>query len=127
MTITQRILGALLLGGLLFSACAPSSPGTPSFVPPEQTRTPENTPTALPTREKYAPGQLVDYNAQSGDTLPALAAHFNTTEAEIRTANPPIPDQVTTLPPGFPMKIPIYYESLWGAPNHILPDNAFVN
>jgi murein DD-endopeptidase MepM/ murein hydrolase activator NlpD len=69
---------------------------------------------------------LVDYIAQSGDTLPALAAHFNTTETEIRAANPTIPDPVTTLPPGFPMKIPIYYQSLWGAPAHIIPDNAFV-
>src|SRR5574340_748453 len=39
-------------------------------------------PTALPTREPYPPGTLVSYIAQSGDTLPALASHFNTTEAE---------------------------------------------
>ncbi len=127
MTISHRIIGALLVGGLLFSACIPASSEVSSTISPIQSLTSENTPTALPTREKYAPGQLVDYIAQSGDTLPALAAHFNTTEAEIRSANPTIPDPVTTLPPGFPMKIPIYYESLWGAPNHILPDNAFVN
>jgi LasA protease len=127
MSKSHRILGAILLGGLLLSACFTTEPGASASLPATQAPTVENTPTALPTREKFAPGQLVDYIAQSGDTLPALAAHFNTTETEIRTANPSIPDPVTTLPPGFPMKIPIYYESLWGAPVHILPDNAFVN
>jgi hypothetical protein len=60
-------------------------------------------PTATPTlivtataislldRPQYTPGELVDYAAQTGDTLPALAAHFNTTIAEIRTANPQCP------------------------------------
>jgi LasA protease len=42
-----------------------------------------------------------------GDTLPALAAHFNTSVEKIRAANPEIPPIVTTLPPGMPMKIPI--------------------
>ena len=84
-------------------------------------------PTPLPTRPAYSPGELVDYTVQTGDTLPALAAHFNTTVKEIRTANPVIPDDATTLPPGMPMKIPIYYEALWGSPFHILPDDLFVN
>ncbi len=75
----------------------------------------------------YAPGELVDYQAQSGDTLPALAAHFNTTIAEIRAANPEIPDDATTMPPGMPMKIPIYYLPLWGTPFKILPDSLYVN
>ncbi len=83
--------------------------------------------TPLPTRPVYSPGELVDYIAQSGDTLPALAAHFNTTEREIRAANPIIPQNVTTLPPGLPMKIPIYFQPLWGSPYQILPDSLFVN
>jgi LasA protease len=83
--------------------------------------------TPLPVRPRYSPGQLVDYVAQTGDTLPGLAAHFNTTEKEIRSANPVIPNDVTTLPPGFPMKIPIYYVSLWGSPYQILPDWLFIN
>jgi LasA protease len=78
-------------------------------------------------RPAYQPGQLVDYIAQTGDTLPALADHFNTTTSEIREANPSIPDNVTTLPPGFPMQIPIYYRSLWGNPFQIIPDSLFVN
>lgn len=84
-------------------------------------------PTALPTREPYPPGTMVEYIAQTGDSLPALAAHFNTTEAEIRKANPVIPGDATTMPPGFPMQIPIYYKPLWGTPYQILPDSLFIN
>jgi murein DD-endopeptidase MepM/ murein hydrolase activator NlpD len=96
------------------------------------TSTPNPKPTAvqitpLPTRPLYTPGQLVDYVAQSGDTLPALAARFNTTEKEIRDANPVIPADATTMPPGFPMKIPIYYQPFWSSPYQILPDSLFVN
>lgn len=82
--------------------------------------------TALPQREAYPPGQYVDYIARAGDTLPGLAAHFNTTIKEIHEANAIIPDDASTMPQGFPMKIPIYYQSLWGTPFQILPDNLFV-
>ena len=34
-------------------------------------------------RPLYAPGELVDYTAQAGDTLPVLAVRFNTTVEEI--------------------------------------------
>jgi murein DD-endopeptidase MepM/ murein hydrolase activator NlpD len=81
----------------------------------------------LTERPVYAPGELVDYIAQTGDTLPALAVRFNTTEQEIRQANPIIPDTATTMPPGMPMKIPIYYLPLWGSSFQILPDSLFVN
>jgi len=115
---------------LVSSGCVPVEPqSVPGFQ--EFTPTPENTPTPaitpLPTREPFEPGQLVDYIAQTGDTLPALAAHFNTTEQEIRQANPIIPEVVTTLPPGLPMKIPIYYLPLWGSPYQMIPDELFVN
>ena len=83
--------------------------------------------TPLPTRPLHYPGQLVDYTAQTGDTLPALAARFNTTEQEIRAANSVIPSNATTMPPGFPMKIPIYYQPFWSSPFQILPDSLFVN
>ena len=69
----------------------------------------------------------MDYTVQSGDTLPALAQHFNTSIPEIREANPIIPENATTLPPGMPMKIPIYYLPLWGTPNQIIPDSHYVN
>ena len=95
-------------------------PSTPSKVP---------TPTspATPARPHYPPGQLVDYIAQSGDSLSALAAHFNTTVAEIRKANPQIPAETTTMPPSMPMKIPIYYLPFWGTTVQILPDSQYVD
>lgn len=83
--------------------------------------------TPLPTRPAYQPGELIDYTAQAGDTLPALASHFNTSIEELREANPIIPEDVTTLPPGMPMKIPIYYAPLWGTSYQILPDSHFIN
>lgn len=83
--------------------------------------------TPVPTRPAYSPGELVDYLVQTGDTLPALASRFNTSIPELREANPIIPENVTTLPPGMPMKIPIYYVPLWGTPYQILPDSHFIN
>lgn len=118
-----------LLFILLVSACAPASqlPATQAAAPLEaELPTPAAAYTPIPTRAPFEPGELVDYTAQTGDTLPALAARFNTSEAEIRAANPVIPEQVTTLPPGFPMKIPIYYKALWGSSYQILPDSLFV-
>ncbi len=85
------------------------------------------TPTPLPQRPRYAPGTLVEYEAQPGDTLPALAAHFHTTVEAIRKANPHLPLTLTTLPPGEPLQIPIYYLPTWGSPFKILPDPLFVN
>lgn len=108
-------------------ATAGQTPPTPETPRNEEFPTPAAVFTPIPSRPPYDPGQLVDYLAQTGDTLPALAARFNTTEAEIRAANPVIPLDATTMPPGFPMKIPIYYKALWGTPYQILPDSLFVN
>ncbi|GAP14130.1 membrane proteins related to metalloendopeptidases [Longilinea arvoryzae] len=69
----------------------------------------------------------VDQSAGPVTTLPALAARFNTTEKEIRAANSVLPEHVTTLPAGLPLKIPIYYEPFWGSSFEILPDSLFVN
>jgi LasA protease len=109
-------------------ACVPQISMTPVYsieTQVSETVTPIITP--LATRPLYSPGELVAYIAQTGDTLIALAAHFNTTEKEIRQANPILPQDVTTLPPGLPMKIPIYYQPLWGNPYQILPDSLFIN
>jgi LasA protease len=114
--------------GLVFllAACLPQSGAlTPARL--EATPTPGPTTTALPSRPQYNPGELVDYIAQSGDTLPALAVHFNTTIEEIREANPDIPIDATTMPSGMPMKIPIYYLPFWGTTFQIMPDSQFVN
>ena len=103
-----------------------------SFISPDKTIIPttENlNPAILPvtTRPIFSPGELVDYIAQNGDTLPALASHFNTTVSEIRANNPVLPENVTTLPSGLPLKIPIYYQPLWGSSFQILPDSLFIN
>lgn len=128
------IRGVFLLLGLMLSACAtPTNAGvatrpTASVIDLSPTETPAlPEPTPFPTRPEYAPGELVDYTAQTGDTLPALAARFNTTVPQILNANPFIPTTATTMPPGMPMKIPIYYKPLWGTPYQIIPDGLFVN
>src|SRR5215216_452486 len=111
---------------VLIASCAPGSTGINigNMITPIP-------PTAIPAptsgRPEYAPGELVDYIAQNGDTVPALAKRFNTTEEEIMQANPVIPHEATTMPPGFPMKIPIYYLPLWGTAYQSIPDHAFVN
>ena len=124
-----RPVQALVLALFLFTACAPvANPVQLPAQPVENlTGIEQPLPTAQPTRPAYPPGTLVEYTAQMGDTLPALAAHFNTTEAEIRAANSILPEHVTTLPAGLPMQIPIYYEPFWGSPFQVLPDSHFVN
>jgi LysM repeat protein len=129
--LIQRALQVLVITTLLVTSCnlqqdanAPSSSETMQVATGE---IPAVNQTPLPTRERYKPGELVDYTAQTGDTLPALAARFNTSVNEILQANPQIPTDATTMPPGMPMKIPIYYLSLWASPFKIIPDTAFVN
>lgn len=121
---------SILMVLVILAACAPAqrSGVNMAAVPGQATPTSSTpAPTALPTRPPFEPGELVDYTVQTGDTLPALAAHFNTTEREIRANNPILPRDVTTLPPGMPMKIPIYYQPLWGSSFQIVPDVVFVN
>ncbi|MCL5429825.1 MAG: LysM peptidoglycan-binding domain-containing protein [Chloroflexi bacterium] len=125
----------ILALSLLLSACAPQ---TEAILPTAATSTPSATPspiptetlipsTPLPTRPAYDPGTLVEYTAQNGDNLIALAARFNTSIEEILVANPIIPDSATTLPAGLPMQIPIYYRAYWGSAYRIIPDSQFVN
>jgi hypothetical protein len=83
--------------------------------------------TAIPSREPFPPGTIFEYISQTGDTLGSVASHFNTSEGEIRGANPQLPDDVTTFPPGFPLQVPSYYVPLTGSPFQILPDSEVVN
>ncbi len=122
----------IILFILVFTSagCLPEANAAPNAAQPAASPTAKAEPiaiTPLPTRPIYAPGQLVDYTAQTGDTLPALAVRFNTSVAEIRAANPIIPDDATTMPPGMPMKIPIYYQPFWSSPYEMLPDSLFIN
>ena len=111
---------------LAISSCAPqAAPGSlENIITP---LVPTEMPAPTSGRPEYAPGELVDYIAQNGDALPSLAARFNTTVDEIMEANPVIPQDATTMPPGFPMKIPIYYLPLWGTAYQSIPDHAFSN
>jgi LasA protease len=135
MTLRQNVKGSVIptiLGGglalsLVLSACSALEPAAdhgPLFLSfPTATTSPQEG----SERPEYSPGELVDYTAQTGDTLANLAVHFNTTVEEILRENPIIPADATTLPPGLPMSIPIYYEPLWGTQFQILPNCAFVN
>jgi LasA protease len=128
------LLTLLVQIALLLSACQPqvasfSSGVAAENVAPQQADVTPAGPalTPLPPRPVYSPGELVDYTAQTGDTLPILALRFNTSVDEIRQANTFIPQSATTMPPGMPMKIPIYYTPFWGTPFKIMPDSLFIN
>ena len=130
--------GLFLVVCMLLSACQPG-PAAALFAPtptvssakPDQSLVDAGKlvlePTPYPTRPMYGPGELVDYTAQAGDTIQALAARFNTSADEILAANTFIPKEASTMPAGMPMKIPIYYAPFWGSPYQILPDSLFVN
>ena len=134
LTMLIIVLLALSLGitGCVSSSASSEASQQRASHPAEQQPTPAATQlsitvTPVLARPIYSPGELVDYTAQTGDTLPALAAHFNTTVAEILRANDFIPESATTMPPGMPMKIPIYYAPFWGSSFQIIPDSLFVN
>jgi murein DD-endopeptidase MepM/ murein hydrolase activator NlpD len=125
----RKLFYPLILMIFMLAACAPTSQPTMILPTLEQAVETPSIPdmTPFPTRPVYEPGELVAYTAQTGDTLDALAVRFNTSVEEIRRANESIPDGATTMPPGMPMQIPIYYRPLWGNPHQIIPDSIFIN
>lgn len=116
----------LMLLAVLLAACAPASAPQP-VSRPDATSSAQVSPTPIPVRTIFPPGQVFDYLAQPGDTLPAIASHFSTTEAEIRAENPGLPDPMTTLPAGFLVRVPAYYRPLTSSAFHIVPDSEAVN
>ncbi len=123
-----RLAAAALL--LAVSACLPEDevrpPGQPdATAATAATAVPASTP--LPTRNPIVPGQITPYAAQSGDTLEAIASHFNTTVDAIRVANAGLPRTVTTLTPGQVLRVPTYFAPFTGTPFRILPDSEVVN
>jgi LasA protease len=126
---TNTLMTVITMTVMVLTSCS-SQPNSPAInVTPAQLSEiePALISTPLPTRRSYTPGELVDYIAQTGDTLPALALRFNTNVDEILAANTFIPREATTMPPGMPIKIPIYYRALWGSTFQIIPDHAYVN
>ncbi len=122
----SRITVLLVCLGMLASACLPANPAADTTVIPEEPILVVSA-TPLPTRGPHSPGQIFEYLAQSGDTLPAIASHFNTTVDEIRAENPDLPEAITTLPAGYPLLVPAYYSPLTGSTFHVLPDSEVVN
>ncbi len=111
------------------SACGPEPVTTIPAPSPTASATParsEHTATPLPVRRISEPGQIVEYAAQSGDTLEAVAVHFNTTVEEIRKSNPDLPEKTTTFVPGEILKIPFYITPFLGTSFQMLPDSEVV-
>lgn len=122
--IHHLVLG-ILCAGILFTACgAPAGIGIEQSAPTQLAQT--GGPTPLPTRSPYPPGEIFEYLAQNGDTLTSIAAHFNTSVAEIRAENPDLPNAITTFPPGYPLRVPAYYIPLTGPTFKMLPDSELV-
>jgi LasA protease len=65
----------------------------------------------------------MEYLVQSGDTLEAVAAHFNTTVEDIRKNNPDLPVKTTTLIPNQILRVPLYLAPFTGTPFQMLPDS----
>lgn len=123
-------LGLLCLA-VVAAACAPpptmpvplaSSTPLPA---PTQTATPDWDATPLPTREPFGVGHTLPYTTQTGDTLYAVAAHFNTTPEEILALNPGL-SATSTLAPGQALTIPAYWFPLGGTPYQMIPDSELV-
>ncbi len=114
-----------LAGLLLLAACSSPSTVLPTSTP-GVTAQPQTDVTPLPTRGPHPPGELVPYQAQSGDTLSAVAAHFSTSVKAILEANPELAPETTTLAPGLALQVPAYYLPLTGTPFQILPDSELV-
>jgi LasA protease len=128
----KRRFPALALGWLaclMLGACqaAPTAEALPAPSAASTAMVIGSGPTPLPTRTVFPPGEIAAYQAQTGDTLAAIAAHFNTTVDELRAANADLPQDLTTLPAGYPLQVPAYYAPLGGTPFKILPDSDVVN
>jgi LasA protease len=121
--------------GLWLAACAapisaPALPAVASETPiPGATATPASEApsgaTPIPTRTPFGPGTLFTYTVQTGDTVVAIAAHFNTSPDEVLSANPGLPP-TATLPSGVTITVPAYYFALGGPAFQIIPDSEFV-
>lgn len=119
---------------LLASACLPAAqvpPRLPAVVATApgpstaQAQLAADAGTPLPTRQPFGVGQLFTYTSQTGDTLVALAAHFNTTQDEILAKNAGL-SPTATIASGISLTIPAYWFPLGGSPYKIIPDGEFV-
>lgn len=116
-----KFLTALFGASFVISACTAGGMGlrqpTPSPSPqPAAAATPEPEPTRIP--EGY-----VEYATQSGDTLPAICAHFGVQPYQVISAD--VLDQERILDPGIPLLIrDVLGET--SRPDILFPDSEFV-
>jgi murein DD-endopeptidase MepM/ murein hydrolase activator NlpD len=125
-------IGEVLLLLALLAACALPPAAVPTPIPtstPPLSPTPSPTPdydaTPLPTREPFAVGHKLPYVTQTGDTIAAIAAHFNTTGDEILALNPGL-SPTRTLASGLALTIPAYWFPLGGTAHKMIPDSELV-
>jgi LasA protease len=130
--MSSRIGVGCLLLLVILTGCALPPAQLPTALPsltPRASVTPSPTPdlfaTPLPTRAPFAVGEVLPYLTQTGDTLAAVAAHFNTTPQEVLALNPDLPSD-RLLDVGQPLSIPAYWFPLGGSPYKIIPDSEFV-
>ena len=127
--------GALfLLLALLAQACGQARPTvpptlTPISLPtlaPTASPTPDPNATPLPSRLPFGVTENhLPYITQTGDTLIAIASHFNTSTDEVWALNPTL-SPTMTLAAGQALTIPAYWFPLGGSPYKIIPDADFV-
>jgi LasA protease len=123
----------LVVSGLWLAGCVAPAPAPASVLPTAIVETPTIGPTAvpttagtpIPTRAPFGPGTLFTYTVQTGDTVTAIAIHFNTTPQEVLLANPGLPP-TATLASGITLTVPAYYYALGGPAFQIIPDSEFV-
>jgi LasA protease len=134
MIIKRRAVAGLAVAAFLVAACLPAAqvpPRLPDMIPTlaGASATPAPLPadlgTPLPTRAPFSVGQVFAYTAQTGDTLVALAAHFNTSESEILAKNPGLAPSAT-ITSGIVLGIPAYWFPFGGSPYKIIPDSELV-
>lgn len=123
------LLASAIAALMSAAACEPAMPvATPTpLTPAPVSPTPGgHTATPLPIRKLDEPGQIMEYAAQSGDVLEAVAARFHTTVEDIRSNNPDLPEKITTLTPGAILRVPAYLAPFTGTPFQMLPDSELV-
>ena len=120
----RSCLRLITLAALALAGCAPLPPAqvpaalATSTAPVGATAaaTADFDATPLPTREPFGVGHVLAYVTQTGDTVLALAAHFNTTADEIGALTPR-PSLTRTLASGQALSIPAYWFPLGGTPS----------
>lgn len=88
-------------------------------------------PTSFPLQviEDLHVNDLFPYITQSGDTLPSLAARFQTTPGDITAENLSSDQlaQMSTLPPGQELMIRLIVEPIWDVQEQVIPNALYVN